>query len=284
MGFVIGPKLGQAINLSVVVGGLALGLVSKNPIQWYEIFIKLFVGLTLVMIPFAFFFTLFCKMFGKRIQIPPKPTQYISEIYNTVVCYFVVALMAAWPVQKYANGELTAYTMDIKESFLGDSIILNVLFALVFFLFIDLYTYWKHRLLHTRMFWYFHMNHHSFFDPSCFASFGVSPVEAVLTFGPLLIDQLDIVNNYKLCTWVHAGLIAFQTILNIYLHCGYTFAIIENTFPKIFINTSGYHNFHHSKTKIHFSELLTLWDYFLNTGGTHYNKEEFQKKLEKQKN
>lgn len=109
-------------------------------------------------------------------------------MFETSRCYWVVAVLATWPLQRYFNGELTAYTMDLKESFLGDSIILNALFMIIFFLFIDLYTYWKHRLLHTRMFWYFHKNHHSFYDPSCFASFGVSPFEAVLTFGPLLID------------------------------------------------------------------------------------------------
>lgn len=99
--------------------------------------------------------------------------------------------------------------MNLKDSFLGDAIIPNLLFALMFFLFIDLYTYWKHRLLHTRMFWYFHKNHHVFFDPSSFACFSISPVESFLTFGPLLIDQFDFVNDYKLCTWLHGGLIVF---------------------------------------------------------------------------
>lgn len=74
MGFVIGRKLGFTINSSFVVGGLALGLISKNPQQWYEIFFKLFLGINLTLVPFAFLFTLFCKMFGKRIQNPPKPT------------------------------------------------------------------------------------------------------------------------------------------------------------------------------------------------------------------
>ena len=185
--------------------------------------------------------------------------------------------MAAWPVQRAMTGELTAFTSNLKDTFLGDGILINVAFAIVFFLFVDLYTYWKHRLLHTRMFWVFHKNHHSFFDPSCFASFGVSPFEAVPTFGPLLLDELEIANSFKLCTWLHGSLIVAQTVLNIYLHCEYSFDIIENTLPRLFINTSGYHhNLHHSKTKIHFSELLTLWDYLLNTGATFYNKNEFR--------
>ncbi|KAL4446445.1 hypothetical protein ABPG74_001186 [Tetrahymena malaccensis] len=283
MGFVITPKVGFVIDQAIVFGGFALGMISKNPSQWYEIFFKLYLGLNLVLMPFAGLVTLVCKIFGKRIQDPPKPTQYLKEIFETTRCYWVVSLLAAWPVQRYLNGELTAYTMDLKESFVGDSIILNALFMVFFFLLVDFHTYWKHRLLHTRTFWYFHRNHHSFFDPSCFASFGVSPFESVLTFGPLLFDQLEIANQYKLCTWLHGSVIVFFIILNIYLHCGYTFDFIENTLPKLFINTSAHHNLHHSKTKIHFSELLTLWDYLMNTGATFYNKQEFQQKLEKEK-
>ena len=67
-----------------------------------------------------------------------------------------------------------------------------------------------------------------------------------------------------------------MVIQNAYLHCGYTFDIVENTLPKVFCNTSGFHNVHHAKTKIHFGELLTLWDYILNTGASHYNKKEFK--------
>lgn len=66
-----------------------------------------------------------------------------------------------------------------------------------------------------------------------------------------------------------------MVIQNVYLHCGYTIDFIEKILPIFFINTSEYHNVHHSKVNIHFGEILNLWDYIYNSGATYYNKNEF---------
>ena len=74
----------------------------------------------------------------------------------------------------------------------------------------------------------------------------------------------------------HGGIIFLFFVLNIYLHCGYTFEMIENILPKLFINTSKFHNLHHEKVHYNFGEMLCLWDYLRNTGATLYNKKEFK--------
>jgi sterol desaturase/sphingolipid hydroxylase (fatty acid hydroxylase superfamily) len=51
----------------------------------------------------------------------------------------------------------------------------------------------------------------------------------------------------------HFSMIIFLAVLNVYLHCGYTFDFIEKTLPKVMIITSGFHNPHHSKGRVHFS-------------------------------
>jgi sterol desaturase/sphingolipid hydroxylase (fatty acid hydroxylase superfamily) len=152
---------------------------------------------------------------------------------------------------------------------------LNSVFVVAFFLLIDVITFWKHWLLHQPMFFVFHQNHHSFGNPTSFASFAVSPFETFLTFGPALFDVLPITNIWVRYLPLQLGVVFFFFVLNVYLHCGYTFDWIERTFPRLFINTSGYHNVHHEKKVIHFSELLTLWDYLRNTGATYYNRDEF---------
>lgn len=102
-------------------------------------------------------------------------------------------------------------------------------------------------------------------------------MESLLTFGPMLFDMFPMANDYKLCLKFHSSVIIFFTVLNVYLHCGYTFDWIEAILPKLMINSSGYHNIHHARTHSHFAELLTLWDYLKNTGATYYNKEKFEK-------
>jgi sterol desaturase/sphingolipid hydroxylase (fatty acid hydroxylase superfamily) len=92
--------------------------------------------------------------------------------------------MFGWPVTKYRLGLSTNYVWNIEESMLGSNVIANVIFFIVFVLAIDLYTYFKHRMLHLKYFFAFHENHHLNFNPTAFASYSTSPFEALLTFVP----------------------------------------------------------------------------------------------------
>ena len=66
-------------------------------------------------------------------------------------------------------------------------------------------------------------------------------------------------------------------LLNLYLHCGFTFDIVEYLLPRLLLNTSDYHNYHHLKVNINYGELGVGWDWLRNTGATFYNKLEFEK-------
>ena len=52
---------------------------------------------------------------------------------------------------------------------------------------------------------------------------------------------------------------------NFYLHSGVKIPFFEKTLPKLFINTSTFHNVHHAKVSINFGEVLYLWDWLLGT-------------------
>jgi sterol desaturase/sphingolipid hydroxylase (fatty acid hydroxylase superfamily) len=60
-------------------------------------------------------------------------------------------------------------------------------------------------------------------------------------------------------------LLAFG-LLNLYLHCGYAVPVLERWLPRVYINTSAWHNKHHELSVAHFGEMLTVWDYIM---GTH---------------
>lgn len=54
-------------------------------------------------------------------------------------------------------------------------------------------------------------------------------------------------------------------ILNLYLHSGVSSRLIEATLPRLFVNTSAFHNRHHANAEVNFGEALTLWDHLLGT-------------------
>jgi len=185
-------------------------------------------------------------------------------------------LLTAWPLSKYRMGDLPGFVWGLEKSIAGKSIIGNAIIVVLFFLIVDLVTWSKHYLLHTKALFAFHARHHQFANPTVLACFSVGPLETLWTFGMMLFEMLPLAKLVPLCIEQQAILIMLFTILNIYLHCGFTFDLIEKTLPKLFINTSGFHNLHHEKTRINIGELLVFWDYVFKTGGTYYNKEQFE--------
>merc|ERR1712227_433329 len=111
-------------------------------------------------------------------------------------------------------------------------------------IFIDGWNYFKHSSLHSPLLWHFHRSHHGYKKPSAFSSFSVGPLESFWTFCPMLIDMFDEANYFKLYIYIHIGMISTFFIFNMYLHCGYTFDIVESILPRLFINSSEFHNFH----------------------------------------
>jgi lathosterol oxidase len=139
---------------------------------------------------------------------------------------------------------------------------------------VDAMTYWKHRLLHTRLFFPFHKHHHLFRDPTPFAGFAVGPVETLLTFWPLLLVCFPVAKHFA--PLYFTAIISF-VLLNLYLHCGVTFIWLEKVLPRIGLNSSAWHNVHHSDVNANFGEVSFYWDKFCKTTLKDYRK----KKLEK---
>ena len=122
---------------------------------------------------------------------------------------------------------------------------------------IDAYSYWKHRLLHTRFFFPFHKTHHSFRNPTPFGGFAVGPLEAFLTFWPVVIICYPPAKHF---VPLYITAIGAFVVLNLYLHCGVAFSWIEKIILPIGLNSSGWHNYHHSDVVSNFGELSYIWD------------------------
>lgn len=244
------------IDWAVVVLVFASGLLNPNPITYYDSLWRIFLIITIPVISLSFLFYRFSESYGQRIQgernkIPP----IAQEAFGTVLAMFVVACLAAHPIALYREGFETGLAWTLEQ--MGLTWWQAVLQMWLGIILIDALTYWKHRFLHTKLFFAFHKHHHTFRDPTPFASFSVGPLETVLTFFPLLAICFPEAKHYAP---LYFTAISGFVFLNMYLHCGVTFKGLEKVLPKIGLNTSAWHNVHHSETNVNFGEVSSIWD------------------------
>ena len=204
----------------------------------------------------CFLLYLFAEQNGNRIQGVRKTLPPVAkEAFGTTRAMFIVACMAAWPVGMYRAGLPTGIAWTLEQMGLSWwMVVLEMYFGIIA---VDAMTYWKHRLLHTRLFFPFHKHHHSFRDPTPFSGFAVGPVETVLTFWPLLLICIPEARHFA--PLYFSAIVGF-VLLNLYLHCGVTYNWLEKFLPRINLNSSSWHNIHHSDVNVNFGEVSTFWD------------------------
>lgn len=75
---------------------------------------------------------------------------------------------------------------------------------------------------------------------------------------------------------MHLPFIGCFYALNLYLHCGYYIPFFEKVLPIFLINTSAWHNKHHSLRVAHFGEMLTLWDRIMGTHSEDWDSQQLE--------
>jgi lathosterol oxidase len=188
-----------------------------------------------------------------------KPAPIARELRDTTVSAWVAACLLAWPVARVWSGQAIGLVWTLEQAGGALRITFETLAAV---LVLDAWLYWKHRLLHTRLLFPFHRQHHSFRDPTAVAGFAVGPVEALLTFWPIVMLALPEAIHYAPAYFsLSIGFI----LLNHYLHCGVSVRIIEALLPPLFFNTSAFHNRHHANAEVNYGEAFTIWDHLCRT-------------------
>lgn len=249
-------RTAAVIDWWIVVLVPATGLLHPSPVVYYLTFLQAFGIITIPLLLICTLVYLFSESRGKRIQGKRKERPAIGrEMFGTIRAMFLVAAMAAWPAGLYRMGIPTGFAWTLKEMGLSWwMVILQMYLGIVA---VDAWTYWKHRLLHTRLFFPFHKHHHTFRDPTPFASFAVGPLETILTFWPLLLVCLPEAKHFA--PLYFSAIVSF-VLLNLYLHCGVTFSWLEKIFPRIGLNSSAWHNVHHSFVNANYGEVSFIWD------------------------
>eukprot|EP00937_MAST-01D_sp_MAST-1D-sp2_P004214 g4214.t1 len=224
-------------------------------------------ALSMVLIPAIVAFQGIVKLLGQKIQTHsraepvPGPKAW-NELGETLLCFFVVANIAAWPAK--AGWPAVSWKLGADGTSLAASAaqVVGVMLAA------DAYTYWKHRLLHTRALYAYHKSHHVFADPSCFAAFAQHPVEGILTFWPIVLFGVRL-PGFTVCGPLHMPTLAGFVCLNLYLHCGYSMRSFDRLLTGLLLDTSALHNRHHETSRSNFGEVLVLWDKLMGTCDDH---------------
>lgn len=244
------------VDGGVVVGLTAAGLLSPlGPASFYRALLTGFAAIAGLVLAGAGVVTLFSERRAERLQGPRhKPALVLRGARDTALAAWVAACLLAWPLSRLQAGVPVGFTWSLDEAGGAARTILQTAAAVVV---LDAWLYWKHRLLHTRWLFPFHRGHHTYRDPTAFAGFAVGPVESLLTFWPVVIWA-----HPKAVHWapLYIGLVVAFVCLNYYLHCGVASRLLEATLPRVFLNTSAFHNRHHANAEVNFGEALTLWD------------------------
>ncbi|MFT3928552.1 MAG: sterol desaturase family protein [Myxococcales bacterium] len=249
------------VDRAVLVGMAALGLACPQGAGlWYRAFAVALLGLWATVLGAAALVTLISERQGERLQGPRrKPALIAREVRTTMLSAWIAASLLAWPLARLWSGKPTGLVWDLEQAG-GGVLIFSQTFAALFVL--DAWLYWKHRLLHTRALFGFHRDHHAFRDPTAFAGFAVGPVEALLTFWPIVFLALPEAIHYGP---LYLSLVIGFVVLNLYLHCGVSVRFIEASLPRLFLNTSVFHNRHHANAEVNFGEAFTIWDHLCRT-------------------
>jgi len=237
------------------------GLIHPEPLTWLTWLAVAFLALALPVLGGAGVMHLVSLRIGSRIQGERRTPPLIGrEAFETSRAMFVAATLAAWPLTQWWLGQPTGMVWDLAP--LGVSPTRMVVMMLIGVVGMDAWLYWKHRLLHTRLLFPFHKGHHHFRDPTAFAGFAVGPVESVMTFWPILLLCFPWAVHWAP---MYILLVVGFVTLNFYLHCGVTFRPVEATLPRIGLNTSAFHNIHHSHANVNFGEAMFVWDVICKT-------------------
>ncbi|WP_192823132.1 sterol desaturase family protein [Rufibacter sp. LB8] len=206
------------------------------------------------------------KLARRKIQpLLPKQKDYLREVGHSLFTFLVFAfygvVLSSEAVQPYTQ----IYTEVSKYgwAYFG----LSVVLALVIH---DTYFYWTHRLMHhPKLFRAFHLTHHQSVNPSPWAAFSFSPLEAVVEGGIIFVVAF-LIPMHPLAI---VAFLFFMTVYNVYGHLGYEIypAWLVNSRLGRWFNTSTNHNMHHKFFKGNYGLYFRCWDEWLGTTHARYD-------------
>jgi lathosterol oxidase len=195
----------------------------------------------------------------RRIQQRPRAAQVGRELLCSTTSILIISALLTF-TWRCAEADISLGYFDVERYGWGYLWASVALMAVVH----DSYYYWAHRFMHNPLvFRHVHKLHHTFTNPTPFASYAFHPLEAVVEvawFAPLAF----LLPVHPIAV---AAYIVLLTVFNVISHLGYEF--YRPAVAKWFI-TSTHHNMHHARGKGHFMLYFNLWDRWMGTNAKDY--------------
>lgn len=153
----------------------------------------------------------------------------------------------------FAVGSL--FTRELYSDLWPNTVFNFVWQVLVFSVYYETYSYFVHRVLHTKHFSKYHAVHHWSVRVTPWSAYSVHPVEATL----IAISAPIFMAIFPLSLGVAFVLHIMGMVFTITLHSNYQFA--NGRFSGYML----YHQFHHSRGSVNFGFVNKYWDTLLKT-------------------
>ena len=241
-----------------VIQSLGAGLGSStSQLFWY--------GLLACTVWLCFYIVFQSRLRHRRIS-PKKPTvrQVTREILCSLRSIAIFGLVTVAVVYAAYLGWTKLYIRVDNHGWMWFGASVGLMIVLH-----DTYFYWTHRLMHhPRLYRVFHHTHHISANPTPWAAYAFSPLEALVQagIGPLIVFSIP----------VHPAafgiFMIWQIAFNVLGHCGY------EIFPHLFLqsrlgkllNSVTHHALHHEKYRANFGLYFNVWDRFMGTNHPDY--------------
>ncbi|MBV8251410.1 MAG: sterol desaturase family protein [Chitinophaga sp.] len=220
-------------------------------------------------IPFAVFYIAFPSRMN-RMKIQQRlasKKDFLREIWysmqSTLVFTLISVAILATPLRRYTL--VYDHISDFPLWYLGATVFIGLIIH-------DTYFYWMHRLLHhDKLFKLTHLVHHRSTNPSPWTSYSFHLLEAIAE-GLILVILSCVMPMHPLAILLFT-IAAF--IINVYGHLGYELMPRSFRHSWLFevLNSSVYHNVHHSKFKGNYGLYFRIWDRVMGTEHPDYVKE-----------
>lgn len=220
-------------------------------------------------VPFAIFYIALPSKVN-RLKIQQRlatKKDFLREIWysmqSTLVFTLISVAILLTPLRRFTQ----VYTNinDFPLWYLGATVLIGLVIH-------DTYFYWMHRLLHhDKLFKLTHLVHHRSTNPSPWTSYSFHLLEAVAE-GLVLVILVCVMPMHPL------GVLLFTIAafgINVYGHLGYELMPRNFRHSWLFgvLNSSVYHNLHHSKFKGNYGLYFRIWDRVMGTEHPDYVKE-----------
>ncbi len=200
----------------------------------------------------------------KIIQALPTSGQVRLEIRHSFTSLVVFGLVGWFTIEAAQRGWTQMYwrLADHSIGWWWSSIGLTILLH-------DTWFYWTHRAMHhPRLFRHFHRTHHLFANPTPWASFAFSPLEALVQAAifPLAVMVMP------LHPLAFAAFMVWQMFFNVVGHCGYEYnrrGFMRSPL-KLIANTPTNHIMHHEKMRGNYGLYFSFWDRLMGTNHRDY--------------